>query len=214
MAAKSNLKNMALVLTLVCLVCSALLAGAYAITKAPIAAAAQAKTEKSLALVLPAFDTVEEGTVNVDGTDVQYYKALSGGETAGYAIESNTIGFGGPLSLIVGVTPDGVIYNASVLSHSETPGLGAKCTSDPKFVAQWKGFNPAEKILKVKKDNGDVDAITASTITSRAYTRAVAGALNAWKTLHGMEMDAASGASRVVPAEEPTTEEEGGQNDE
>lgn len=213
MAAKSNLKNMALVLTLVCLVCSALLAGAYAITKAPIAAAAQAKTEKSLALVLPAFDTVEEGTVNVDGTDVHYYKALSGGETAGYAIESNTIGFGGPLSLIVGVTPDGVIYNASVLSHSETPGLGAKCTSDPKFVAQWKGFNPAEKILKLKKDNGDVDAITASTITSRAYTRAVAGALNAWKTLHGMEMDAASGASRVVPAEEPT-EEEGGQNDE
>ena len=185
MAAKSNLKNMALVLTLVCLVCSALLAGAYAITKAPIAAAAQAKTEKSLALVLPAFDTVEEGTVNVDGTDVHYYKALSGGETAGYAIESNTIGFGGPLSLIVGVTPDGVIYNASVLSHSETPGLGATCTSDPKFVAQWKGFNPAEKILKVKKDNGDVDAITASTITSRAFTLAVKQAVDMVSSLNG-----------------------------
>ena len=213
MAAQSNLKNMTLVLALVCLVCSALLAGAYAVTKAPIAAAARAKTEKSLALVLPAFDTVEEGTVNVGGTEIHYYKALQGGETAGYAIESQAIGFGGPLSLMVGITPDGVVYNASVLSHSETPGLGAKCTSDPRFLAQWKGFNPAEKILRVKKDNGDVDAITASTITSRAYARAVEGALNTWKALNGQQTDAASGASRAAafPAEHTET---GGQSHE
>ena len=54
----------------------------------------------------------------------------------GYAIETTTIGFGGPLSLIVGVTPDGVVYNTSVLSHAETPGLGAKCTTDAKFTDQ------------------------------------------------------------------------------
>lgn len=211
MAAKSNLKNMALVLTLVCLVCSALLAGAYAITKAPIELAAKAKTEKSLALVLPAFDALEEGTVNVNGTDYSYFKASKDGETAGYAIESKTIGFGGPLSLMVGITPDGVVWNTSVLSHSETPGLGAKCTTDPKFIAQWKGFNPAEKILKVKKDNGDVDAITASTITSRAYTRAVEIALNAFKALNGQEVDAASGASVPAPVQ---SNEEGGQDNE
>ena len=183
MAAKSNLLNMALVLTLVCLVCSALLAGAYAITKDPIAAAAKAKTEKSLSLVLPSFDKVDEGTVTVDGSEVRYFKATQGEETAGYAVEASTIGFGGPLSLMVGITPDGVVYNTSVLSHSETPGLGAKCTSDEKFLAQWKNFNPSEKILKVKKDNGDVDAITASTITSRAYVRAVENALKAFETI-------------------------------
>ena len=84
---------------------------------------------------------------------------------------------------MVGVTPDGVVYNTSVLSHSETPGLGAKCNTDAKFMAQWEGFNPAEKILSVKKDGGDVDAITASTITSRAYTEAVKNAVAAVKAL-------------------------------
>ena len=56
-------------------------------------------------------------------------------------------------------------------------------------MAQWKGFNPAEKILKVKKDNGDVDAITASTITSRAYTLAVENAVNALKSIGGLNND-------------------------
>lgn len=198
MAAKSNLTQMALVLSLVCLVCSALLGGAYALTQAPIEAAARAKTEKSLALVLPPFETVEAGTVRVGGDEVPYYKALRGGETAGYAIEAGTIGFGGPLTLLVGITPDGVVWNTSVLAHSETPGLGAKCTTDPKFTAQWRGFNPAERILTVKKDGGDIDAITASTITSRAYARAVEGALNAFKALNGQEPDAVSGASRTT----------------
>ena len=112
-----------------------------------------------------------------------FYKAVKGGETVGYAVESTVVGFGGPLSLMVGVTPDGVVFNTSVLSHSETPGLGAKCNTDAKFMAQWEGFNPREKILSVKKDGGDVDAITASTITSRAYTLAVENALKVFALL-------------------------------
>ena len=179
MAVKSNLKNMALCLTAVCLVCSALLAGAYALTKSPIEAAAKAKTEKSLSAVIPAFQSGE--ATELDG--VRYYTAVKDGETDGYAIESGTIGFGGPLTLMVGVSADGTVYNTSVLSHNETPGLGAKCTSDKKFMAQWQGLDPAQKILSVKKDGGDIDAITASTITSRAYTRAVAGALDVYKKI-------------------------------
>ena len=86
---------------------------------------------------------------------------------------------------MVGITPDGTVYNTSFLSHAETPGLGAKCTSDEHFYSQFKGFNPAEKILSVKKDAGDIDAITASTITSRAYTLAVKNAVEAFKTIKG-----------------------------
>jgi len=78
-----------------------------------------------------------------------------------------------------------VVYNTSVLSHSETPGLGAKCTTDQKFMSQWKGFNPAVKKLSVTKDGGDVDAITASTITSRAYALAVENALNTFNKIQG-----------------------------
>ena len=88
---------------------------------------------------------------------------------------------------MVGVTAEGTIYNTSVLSHTETPGLGAKCTTDEGFMAQWKGFDPSQKILSVKKDGGDVDAITASTITSRAYTLAVKNACEAVKAIGGID---------------------------
>ena len=185
MAAQSNLKNMVMVLGLTCLLCSAVLGGAYALTKDPIDAASKAKMDKAIGAVLPAFDETAPEAVEVDGKTYNYYKALKGGETVGYAVESTVVGFGGPLSLMVGVTPDRVVYNTSVLSQSETPGLGAKCNTDAKFMAQWEGFNPAEKILTVKKDGGDVDAITASTITSRAYALAVKNAVDAVKSIGG-----------------------------
>ena len=198
MAAKSNLTNMVLVLGLVCLACSAVLGGAYVITKAPIEAAAAAKTQAAVAQVLPHFETLEYNADN------HYYTAKDGEAVVGYAIESTVVGFGGPLSLMVGVTVDGVVYNTSVLSHSETPGLGAKCSTDAKFMDQWRGFDPAVKKLSVKKDGGDVDAITASTITSRAYTLAVENAL---KVFDGLGPDV------VVPEDEPLTDE-GGQDNE
>ena len=184
MAAKSNLINMTLVLTGTCLLCSAILGGAYVLTKDPIDAAALEKTNRAIGAVLPAFESAEEATLEADGRTFHYYKALNGDETVGYAIESATVGFGGNLALMVGITPDGVVYNTSVLSHSETPGLGAKCTTDQKFMAQWQGFDPSVKILTVKKDGGDVDAITASTITSRAYAQAVENALKAFQILN------------------------------
>ena len=104
-------------------------------------------------------------------------------KVVGYAVEAGTIGFGGPLTLMVGVTPDGVVYNTSVLSHSETPGLGAKCATDERFLSQFRGLDPAAKTVAVKKDGGDLDAITASTITSRAYALAVSNAVEVFRQL-------------------------------
>ena len=179
MAVKSNLTNMVLVLGLTCLLCSAILGGAYVLTKEPIDAAAVEKTNKAIAQVLPHFTDAEYNA------EQGYYTAKDGEKLVGYAIESTTVGFGGNLSLMVGVTPDGIVYNTSVLSHSETPGLGAKCTSDEKFVSQWKGFDPSVKKLIVRKDGGDVDAITASTITSRAYALAVENALEKFSVISG-----------------------------
>ena len=177
MAVKSNLINMTLVLGCTCLFCSAILAGAYAITKEPIDAAAAAKTNKAIGQVLPSFTEV---AYDAEG---HFYTATEGETLVGYAIESTVVGFGGPLSMLVGITPDGVVYNTSVLSHSETPGLGAKCTTDGKFMEQWNSFDPSVKKLSVKKDGGDVDAITASTITSRAYALAVENALKVFAQL-------------------------------
>jgi len=189
---------MVLVLGVTCLVCSAILGGAYALTKEPIDAAAAAKTENAIAQVLPHFSTLE---FNEEG---RYYKASDNDQLVGYAIESSTVGFGGNIVLMVGVTKDGVVYNTSVLSHTETPGLGAKCTTDKKFMDQWRGFDPSIKKLTVKKDGGDVDAITASTITSRAYAQAVENALKTFESI--MQASAPVADAPVV--------EEGGQDNE
>ena len=184
MAAKSNLKNMALSLTLVCLVCSALLGGVYAVTARPIADAQAAKTAASIARVLPEFTVEpEQKSVSVEGADYTYYSVPG----SGIAVISTVGGFGGPLSLMVGIDEGGCIVNTVVLSHSETPGLGAKCATEASFIDQFKGWDPAAKVLAVRKDGGEVDAITASTITSRAYSAAIANAYKVYLNLKGNE---------------------------
>ncbi len=186
MAAKSNLKNMALCLTLVCLFCSAVLAAVYAVTKDPIDRTNANILKESIGAVLPEGGELSEAKpLEVGGQPSEYYVSTSSGAPVAYAIKSSTVGFGGPLVLMVGITADGKVYNTSVLAHSETPGLGAKCTTDEHFMAQFKGFDPSVKMLTVKKDGGDVDAITASTITSRAYSSAIRNAVEAFRQIKG-----------------------------
>ena len=183
MAAKSTLRNMVLCLTLVCLFCSAVLAVVYAVTAEPIKAAEQKALVESISQVLPDGGELSDvSTAEFGGQKYDYYVSRADGVPAAYAVQSTTIGFGGPLTLMVGVLPDGSVYNTSVLSHSETPGLGAKCNTDAKFMDQWKGLG-ADKVIKVTKDGGDIDAITASTITSRAYSLAVSNAVAFVKSL-------------------------------
>lgn len=180
MAKESTFINMSVTLFAVCLIASAVLGGVYAVTKAPIEAAQLAKINGAIGGVVPAFDNApsdDKFEVEVNGKKSVVYPAKNGGEIVGYAIEASTsTGFGGNITLMVGFTPDGAIVKTSVISHAETPGLGAKITeSESHFVTQFEGKNPADPNFKlsVKKDGGSVDAITASTITSRAFCDAV-----------------------------------------
>ena len=185
MAVKSSFKNMTVCLFAICLVCSALLAGVYALTAEPIAAAAAAKNEAAIKEVLPKTAvTIEEvRTVDMDGQKYEYNLAYDEqGNTVGCAINVAPVGFGGPIAIKVGFDANGVIWNTKVLSQAETPGLGAKCT-EASFSDQFKGFDPAQKNLSVKKDGGDVDAITASTITSRAYADGLATAAKVFQAI-------------------------------
>ena len=197
MAIQSSFKNMVLCLFVICMVCSTLLAVVYAVTAAPIQAAAEAKTNAAIAQVVPPFDgSPEEGSVSVDGADYPYYTVSDASGVAGYAIISSGSGFSGAVQVMVGFYPDGRIYNTAVLSQAETPGLGAKCT-EPAFRDQFKDFDPAVKKLSVTKDGGDVNAITASTITSRAFCDALNGAVRAFNAITGASkpVDVSSGAS-------------------
>ena len=185
MAVQSTFKNMSLCLLVICLVCSGLLAGVYALTKEPIDAAAKAKNEAAIMEVLPetAKAIEEERTVEFENASYTYNLAYDElGNTVGCAINVAPVGFGGPIVIKVGFDVNGVIWNTKVLSQAETPGLGAKCV-EPAFSEQFKGFDPAAKKLAVKKDGGDVDAITASTITSRAYTDGIALAVKVFQAI-------------------------------
>ena len=182
MAAKSTFGNMVLVLSGICLVCSALLGTVYAVTKAPIEASEVQKVNAAIAAVTPAFDNVPSEAVR-DAEGGQIYTATLAGEPVGYAIKVSVGAFGGPLQLMVGFLPDGTVYNTSVISHAETPGLGAKLVDEnsaPRM--QVKNKHPEKNKLSVRNDGGEIDAITASTITSRAFLKGVSAAYEVFRS--------------------------------
>ena len=200
---ESSLLNMTLVLTGVAVVMSGILAFVNHLTEGPI----QQQKEKALAdgikTVMVCDDLVvantDEVTQNIGGkehTFVIYQVKDAQGKDLGAAVESTTMGFGGDLKVLVGFDAEGTILGYTLLEHAETPGLGAK--ADLWFQKGQKGDiigkSPAEP-LTVSKDGGQVDAITASTITSRAFLKAVNNAYNAYKVTPA---DAQTGASEQV----------------
>ena len=191
---KSTLPNMLLSLTGICLIAGAILAGVNEFTAGPIAVAKAAALEEAIKAVAPEFDNkpTEEAymAVTADGDSLKIYPAKKGGETVGGAVESNTSkGFGGVVKVIVGFDLQGTILNYSVLEHAETPGLGAK-------MHEWFRMEKGQQSilgrtipdggLKVSKDGGDVDAITAATISSRAFLDAVNRAYSAFAGVDGL----------------------------
>ncbi len=205
---------MILVLGGISLVASAGVGYVYKITEAPIAAAVEANKTAALGEVLPAFESVQPMQLELDGIPVTVHTATSGGQTIGYAVETATRqGFSGEFKLMVGFTADGKVYGVKVLEHKETPGLGDKMSKEGNpLLASFEGRNPGEMTLAVKKDGGDVDALTAATITSRAYVDAVARAFNAVMEATGYTgVDVATGATALsaTPATTETTIETG-----
>ena len=198
---ESSLKNMLLVLTGVTVVSVALLAYVNQLTKGPIARAEAQALSDAVRAVVPGFDNdpiAEKKVQEVDGVGYAVYPATKGGTYVGAAVEASAMGFGGELRILVGFDAQGNILDYSLLSHAETPGLGSK--ADAWFKKGGKGditgMNPGEAPLVVAKDGGQVDAITASTITTRAFLAAVNAAYAAYAGQN--TADGATGASQQV----------------
>lgn len=184
---------MVLVLVGVALITGGILAYVNHITEAPI----KLQAEKTLAdgikavmggvqLSVAENDTIKQTIKGKEAVFVVHKTVDSNKQDLGVAVESTTGGFGGDLKVLVGFDKDGNILGYTILQHAETPGLGAK--ADKWFQKDGKGSiigkNPNKDNLTVKKDGGDIDAITASTITSRAFLLAVTQAYNAYKSGH------------------------------
>ena len=199
---ESSLMNMVLVLTLVAVIMGGILAFVNHLTEGPIAE----QKEKALAdgikavmacndlKVAKADEVKQNDSKGKEMTFTVYQIQDAQGNDLGAAVESTTMGFGGNLKVLVGFDPEGKILGYTLLEHAETPGLGAK--ADKWFQKDQKGDiigkDPKEP-LTVSKDGGQVDAITASTITSRAFLLAINNAYNAYKTT---PVDGETGATK------------------
>ena len=181
---KSSFGNMVLTLFLVTVLSSTLLGVVFELTSQPIESALLYKRTLAFDIVLPEFDNEpikEEYQANIDNNLFKFYPGKKGNEIVGIAVETMAMGYGGEIKLIVGFFPDGTISKVAVLEHKETAGLGDKIIkSKSDWSIQFEGKNPANFKLSVIKDGGDVDAITASTITSRAYCEALQRAYSAF----------------------------------
>lgn len=195
---------MVLVLVGVAVVIGAVLAWVNNITEQPIAEKAQQTLAAGIKEVMNSTDIKVEDPDTVK-MEIQGKESIftvhnvytTDGAYLGSAVESTTMGFGGDLKVLVGFNAEGTILGYTILQASETPGLGAK--ADKWFQKDGKGNIIGKSLangdLKVSKDGGDVDAITASTITSRAFLKAVNQAYSAYLDNHAANAKGADGAS-------------------
>ena len=215
----STLINMVVALLVITAVSGGVLGLVYGMTKDAIAEVDMKKNQAAIQAVLPL-----EGEITYKADTLKTEDGIfpcnlafdANGNFQGAAVKTSEGGFGGKIDMMVGFLADGTIKGTSVLSHAETPGLGANMTG--KFKDQFVDKNPANFKLIVKKDGGDVDAITAATITSRAFSKAVDKAYKAFEANKAQFMNNAPAKEEApvmeeIPAEE-NNEMEGGQSNE
>ena len=163
---ESTFLNMFLVLTLISVIAGAGLAAVYNVTKEPIEKANLAKQQAAIKAVLP--EGAEVGEEAMIGEN-RVFPATLDGAFGGMAIEVNTNGFGGNIKMMVGFDANGALVDYSILELAETPGLGSKLVDWFRTKSDMRGALVSDGEVKVSKDGGKYDAITAATISSRAF---------------------------------------------
>jgi len=181
--------NMVITLTIIAGASSFLLSSVYQFTKEPIAKAKDKRELEAISQVVEEFDNnpfAEKMIIYSKNQKdkLDFYPARKKGNITSFAIKTySDNGFGGKIEMIVGFYISGAIKNFKITSHQETPGLGSKA-DDAKFKEQFDGFNPNKQILKVRQDGGEIDGITAATITSRAVLDAIQRATDAYNNFN------------------------------
>ena len=192
---KGGFMKDALILFAITLVAGACLGGVYEITKDPIAAANQAAKERAFREVLAdadsfamddysaALDKVNTEVKELDFGNVSVDECATGMDASGAAIgyvvtATSTDGYGGDVTVSVGITTDGEVKGIEFLTLNETAGLGMNASKP-----EWKGQFADKKVeqFSVTKSGStsdeEIDAISGATITSNAVTNAVNTAL-------------------------------------
>jgi electron transport complex protein RnfG len=198
---KPTFVNIFLSLTIFCLIAGFAIATAHKYTEGPVAASKAAAFQNAVRNVTPEYDNnpIEEQfkVATSEGDSLTVFPVRKNDTSVGYAVESfSKNGFSGLIRVMAGFDAEGKLYNYSVLEHNETPGLGSKMEAwfrQDKNRQNIIGRDMTKGMLKVVKDGGDVDAITAATISARAFLEAINIAYNAY---HG-SADAESSATNT-----------------
>ncbi len=185
----STLPNMILSLGIITIASGALLGWVYSITKEPIALQAAAQQQAAIAEVAPAFDNNPEADkweTEINGVPFTVYPAYDDGKLVGAAVKGSSMnGFAGEITVMCGFEADGTVKYYRVLQQAETPGLGTKMEPwfrDPAGARSVIGKNPASTSFFVTKDSGgEIDGITAATISSRAFLETMRNAYEAYR---------------------------------
>ena len=165
--------RLALILLAITAVVAAALAGVNSITAPAIAKLQAEKTQKAIEAVLPG------GGESVDFTDDSGLVSVVYQGEAGYAVQVAPAGFDGAITMMVGVDTEGNVLGISIISHTETAGLGAVAAASTSAGEAFRGqFVGTSGSVAVTKDGGEIDSITGATITSRAVSSGVNAALN------------------------------------
>ena len=185
----ATLPNMILSLGIITIASGALLGWVYSITKEPIALQAAAQQQAAIAEVAPAFDNnpeVDKWETEINGVPFTVYPAYDDGKLVGAAVKGSSMnGFAGEITVMCGFEADGTVKDYRELQQAETPGLGTKMEPwfrDPAGARSVIGKNPASTSFFVTKDSGgEIDGITAATISSRAFLETMRNAYEAYR---------------------------------
>ncbi len=168
-----------LILAAICLIVSLALSSTNAVTEKKIEKINAKKTEKAMSRVLEAKSYTEK-TLKKDGSEITYYEAADDGEVKGYIFITGANGYGGEVRVMTAVLSDNSVKAVEILDVSnETPGLGQNAKNE-KFYTQFSGLSGEITVVKsgANSENGEINAITGATITSRAVTASVNEALS------------------------------------
>ncbi len=165
--------RLALTLFLIAAITAAALAGVNALTEGRIAAMKEENTRQAIEAVLPG------GGEEIPFTDESGIVSNVYASDSGYAVEVTPSGFGGSVDMMVGIDREGKVMGVQIISHSETPSLGASAASENEAGKSFRDqFIGLTGTLAVTKDGGEIDALTGATVTSRAVTAGVNAALS------------------------------------
>lgn len=175
-----ELLKLSSILALICCAAALALGSVHELTREPIARQQRLKIQRAVAAVLPGVKTgsgTEGSAVRLcedenPASCREVFLLSKGADIRGIALEAEETGYSGPITAMVGIMPDGAVSGVRVISHSETPGLGARITQE-QFLAQFAASGADAGNLELKKNGGTIDQVTGATISSEALLRAV-----------------------------------------